>query len=120
MRKETVIYPLTTIACLLSGLAASLIHRSTKLHFSGDGGGMDELIIYKYMLVSLLICIIAVAFISAEKLTTREVFKRCSLVCMLGVLIIVIFGTLITNLTIHTACDEYGPNSAACLGEKDS
>jgi ABC-type transport system involved in multi-copper enzyme maturation permease subunit len=117
MKKSSVIPLLTVGVCVASGLFASLFYKSSKLHFAGDGGGTDEIIVFKYMLVSLLMFIAVLAIVTIRSDSVKKAAKICGVSFATGLITVIVFGTLLTGMSIHTACDEYGSASGECIDE---
>lgn len=110
---------LMTFFCIVSGILAAVIFKASKLYYTIDGSNMDEMIVFKYMTVSLLVFIVTMFVIKLRDLGRKQALKYCSLVFLTGLVIVLVFGTIITRVSIHTACDEYGPESATCQDEQD-
>jgi uncharacterized membrane protein len=115
--------PLTLMAliCISTGIITASLFKSSKLYFTGDGGGTDYNIVYTYMFVSLILFTIIVAAVKLlRKSRLGETLKICSVLLVTGIIVVAIFGTLITRFSLHTACDEYGSNTAVCQDEQSS
>lgn len=112
------LHALTLAIIILSGAVSTLIFHKSKLYFSGDGGGMDELIVYKCILLALgayLLLLIAVNFLG------KSMHKNMRLLVptiILGLLVTLIVGTIFTRLGYHSACEESGSSAVACQDEK--
>ncbi len=93
--------------------------KSTKLYFTGDGGGTDYNVIYEYMFVSLLLFLAVMSVVDLLRhARPKKILRDYVLLFAAGVLVVLIFGTIITRLSLHSACDEYGPNTAVCQDEQ--
>ena len=119
MKKMPKTLTLMAVFCITSGIIVALVFKSSKLYFTGDGGGTDYNIVYACMFVSLVLFTLILAVVNMlHGARLGETLKICSVSLATGIIVVAIFGTLITRLSLHSACDEYGSNTAVCQDEQ--
>jgi len=100
------------------GITTAIVYRSSKLYFSGDGGGTDTIIVLKMMFGASLLSCAALGVYAYFRNGYRRALSIATQCFIVGLFAVLIIGSLITRFAFHSACDEYGLASAACMDEK--
>jgi len=100
------------------GITTAIVCRSSKLYFSGDGGGTDTIIVLKMMFGASLLSCAALGVYAYFRNGYRRALSIATQCFIVGLFAVLIIGSLITRFAFHSACDEYGLASAACMDEK--
>lgn len=106
-----------SVLTVLVGFIAGYAHKSSKLYFSGDGGSTDFQIVFKYMLMTVIFSGVALLVVYRHKVTSASLksnLRFMTALSLTSLITVVIGGAIVTRAFQHTACDEFGQQSAAC------